>query len=114
MITRRDTTKLLLGSAAAAVLPGATEAASREEWIRALQIALNQSVKGPNTRLAPTMFGLGRKGGKSAMSAVIRMDWVPGYRTRFFEVTGDTEKAAFRALVQATLAEFRPVNPEIR
>lgn len=112
MITRRDTTKLLLGSAIATALPGGAGAASRDEWIRALNIALGQATRG-KTRLRLTGFGVQTTRRQTVMAAVVRMDWPPGFRTRPFNITADTEKEAFNTLVRAVIDEFKSVNPEV-
>lgn len=113
MLSRRDTTKLIAAGAAAAALPRAAKAASREAWIRDVQRALRKATKpGSATKLTLTRFGFGKRGRRVAMSAVVRMDWQPGYRTRRFEVRGKGETLVFNELMASITAEFRKANPD--
>ena len=112
MINRRDTTRLLLGGAAAAALPLPANAASREEWIAAMQRALAKATRpGGGTKLTLIKFGFGKRGRRVAMSAAVRMDWPPGFRCRRFEVRGEGENAVFRQLLGEVIGEYRKVNP---
>jgi hypothetical protein len=45
------------------------------------------------------------------MSAVIQMDWPPGYRSRKFEASEAGEQETFKQMVAQIVAEFREVNP---
>ena len=113
MLNRRDTTKLIVAGAAAAAVPGVAGATSREEWIRDVQRALREATRpGGATKLSLTRFGFGKKGRRVAMSAVVRMDWKPGYRTRRFEVRGEGETMVFNELIAGITAEFRKANPD--
>lgn len=113
MITRRDTTMMLLAATAASSLPGRARAASAEEWKRALEQALDAaSVTGKGTRLSLVDFGFGKKSGWSGFSTVVRMDWPPGMRTRRFDLTAEGEQQTFKRLIGMILAEFRQANPE--
>lgn len=113
MLNRRETTKLLLAGSVAAALPKRGVAASRAEWIDAVKGALDAAtVPGSGTRLTLGAFGFDRKGRQTSMSAVIGMDWRPGYRSRMFEVTLEGEQETFKQLVTQIVAEFRRVNTE--
>ena len=46
------------------------------------------------------------------MSALVRMDWKPGYRIRRFEVRGEGETLVFNELIAEITAEFRKANPD--
>ena len=112
MINRRDTTRLLFGGAAAAALPLPANAASREEWVAAMQQALTKATRpGGSTKLTLAKFGFGKRGHRVAMSAVVRMDWPPGYRSRRFEARGEGENAVFRELLAEVIGEYRRANP---
>ena len=112
MLNRRDTTKLIVASAAATALPRAVKAASREDWVRDVRRALREATRpGSATRLTLTRFGFGKKGRRVAMSAVVRMDWAPGHRIRRFEVRGKGETLVFNELIAEITAEFRKANP---
>lgn len=112
MITRRDTARLLLASAAAAALPLRLSAATAEEWAAALDKALTAAVvPGSGTLLSRGHFEFGKTGRQAGMIAVIRMDWPPGYRTRKFIAKETGEQETFRRLVEKVLAEFQWVNP---
>lgn len=113
MFTRRDTTKMLLGSAAATAFPSVAGAGKREDWVAAIQKALASATRpGGGTRLTLTQFGFRKSGGRASMAAIVRMDWPPGIRTRRFDVRGASEQGAFEALVEQVTAEFRRANPD--
>lgn len=112
MITRRDSTRLLLAGAASLALAPAARAATAEEWRKAFEDALNAAMVRENgTRLSLVHFGFGRKSGWAGFSAVVRMDWPPGMRMRRFDATAEGERETFRFLVGKMLDEFRAVNP---
>ncbi len=112
MITRRDTTRLILASVAAVALPSVAGAASRDEWIAALQQALaNATPPGCGTSLTLTQFGYDKRGRMAGMSAVVRMDWPPGERTRRFDASEKGENETFRALLDQIVGEFGRANP---
>lgn len=113
MITRRDTTRLLLASVACAALPGSLFAATAEEWQAALEKALVAAmVPGSETRLSLAAFDFGKKGKDTGMVAVVRMDWAPGYRSRRFVATETGEQETFKRLVTRIVDEFRRANPD--
>ncbi|MBT8417150.1 MAG: hypothetical protein KJO42_06890 [Silicimonas sp.] len=112
MITRRDTARLLLATAASAALPPLAHAATGEEWRGAVEQALRAAeVPSVGTRLNLVDFGFGSKSGWVGFSAVIRMDWPPGVRKRRFDLTAEGEQATFKAFVTMFVGEFRRVNP---
>lgn len=111
MITRRDTTRLLLAGAASLAIPPTALAATAEEWRQAFEGALDAAmIPEQGTRLTLVHFGFGRKSGWAGFSAVVRMDWPPGMRTRRFDATAEGERETFKALVESMLDEFRRVN----
>ena len=113
MLTRRETTKLILGTAVAGALPLSAGAATRDEWAAAMGQALKSAtVPNTHTELTLAAFGFGRKGGTAGMSAIVRMDWAPGFRTRRFVVRADGEQAAFKELVGQVVDTFRAANPD--
>jgi hypothetical protein len=113
MLNRRETTKLLLAGSAAAFFPVRGIAASREEWVEAVKGALDAAtVPGSGTLLTLRAFGFEKKGRQAGMSAVIQMDWPPGYRSRKFEASEAGEQETFKQMVAQIVAEFREVNPE--
>ena len=112
MLTRRETTKLLLGGAVAVGLPLRANAATSEEWLEAVKGALDvATVPGSGTRLTLRAFGFNKKGRQAGMSAVVAMDWAPGYRSRKFDVSEAGEQETFRRFVSEIVLEFRRVNP---
>ena len=112
MLNRRETTKLIVASAAAAALPGAARAASREVWIQSVRRELRRATRpGSGTKLSLTRFGFGKRGPRVVVSAVVRMDWGPGFRTRRFEIRGEGETKLFKELMAKIKAEFRRANP---
>lgn len=112
MFTRRDTTKLLLGSVAALALPTGLAAASRDEWLGAMQGAL-RSATAPNagTELGLVSFDFDRKGPGANMVAVVHMDWTRGVRRRVFAASEGSERETFMRLVGTVVSEYRRVNP---
>lgn len=112
MITRRDTTRLLLGTAAAALVPGVSHGATREEWIAILGERLAQATPpGCGTTLSLVSFGVDKKGGNAGMSAVVQMDWSPGFRKRRFDASARGEQATYDLLVADIVREFARANP---
>lgn len=113
MITRRDTARLLFATAAFAALPTGLSAATKEEWGDALSDALKAAtVPRSGTRLSLWAFGFDKRGKTAGMSAVVAMDWPPGYRRRKFEVSETGEQEAFKGLVRQIVEEFRSANPD--
>lgn len=112
MITRRDTARLILAGAATAMLPAPGLAASKDAWINALQDALaNATPQGCGTRLTLTQFGFRKRGRTAAMSAIVRMDWPAGLRTRRFDASEPGENEAFNRLYRDIVREFGSANP---
>jgi hypothetical protein len=102
MITRRETTKLLLGTiAAAASLPSLARAARRDDWMAELTERLARlAPAGGGKTLTLVRFEDRASAGEVRMSAVVRMDWTPGVRSRRFEAAAQVERDAFEALVR--------------
>ena len=113
MITRRDTTRLLLGAAAALAMPTGLAAATREEWLGAMESALKSAtVPGAGTELTLVGFDFAKTRSGAAMSAVVQMTWPPGIRRRPFTASEAGERETFIRLVGNIVAEFRAANPD--
>jgi hypothetical protein len=111
-ITRRDSAKLFLAAAGVTVLPGFAAAKSQEHWAARLQEELNRHLlPGCDATLTLTAFGMGRRGGKVGMAAVIRLDWPPGNRQRRFDATETGEDRAFERILNTALLEFAAAYP---
>ena len=109
MLTRRETTGLLLASAAGAAVPGLGVA--QEDWAAKLERMLTSAVApASGTRFSILRFEHSRLQGSSAFSAVVGMDWQAGYRQRLFEARGAGEVAQFEALVRDILKTFQSAN----
>ena len=102
MITRRETTKLLLGSiSAVAALPSFARAARRDDWMAELTERLARlAPAGGDKVLTLVRFEDAARAGEVRMSAVVRMDWAPGVPSRRFEAAARAERDAFEAMMR--------------
>lgn len=106
--TRRDTSKLLLASAALAgsLSPAAAFFHKKPDWPTKLQKDLNKHViPGCNGTLTLTGFGI-QSGQKVKMETVIQLNWPPGTRTRKFTAIGADAEATYNALLNQALFDF--------
>ena len=112
MLTRRDTTRLLLAGTAVSLLPAPALARSRGAWERHLRRQLKTSLlPGCDGKLTLLGFDKQTKDDKVWMQCDIRLDWPPGYRTRRFEATEPDEDASFQLLYARAMAAFDKAWP---
>ena len=112
MLTRRDTTKLVLAGAALPLLPPSAAARSPEDWAQLLQRELQgHMVSGCDGKLSVTGFGMAKRGGRFQMVSVVRLDWSPGMRSRKFAASGPEEQAVFSQLLNQALFSFAKAWP---
>jgi hypothetical protein len=115
MITRRDASRLVLAGTAAVLLPLPAAAQSQKErerilglWKTRLEDEMNALVAG-NCRARFTVLDYQYipGGGQLEMSAVIQLDWPPGFLRRLFRETGNGAEPVYKSLRGAAAAEFR-------
>lgn len=112
MLTRRDTAKALLASAALPLVPLPAFADGPRNWAAMLADRLNQRlVSTRNAGFSLTRFEVTRLGGKVQMTGVVTLDWAPGQMRRRIEAEGDAPEAAFARLETAACALFRNACP---
>lgn len=103
---------LLVGLAAVPALTAVTALSdSRTAWAKRLQRDLADAVL-PfcDTELRLIGFGL-NESDQFHMAALVEMHWPPGMRRRKRMMSAETEDAAYEALYEALLQEFRSADP---
>ena len=107
-LTRRETSKLLIGGAAAmaSASPASAFLHKKPDW----PVRLQQDLDGHllpfcDGKLTVTGWGM-KPGQRVVMASIIRLDWPPGRRTRKFQATGDEAEATYNALLNQALFEF--------
>lgn len=113
MLTRRQTTGLLIASGTASLIPAAVLAEDADTLARKLTEALNGRLKrGCGGQFTTTGFELGGTRKNVVMRSVIRLDWPPGMRTRGFRSTGANQQEAITDMFRQSLSKFHDAWPD--
>ena len=112
MLTRRDTAKALLASAALPLVPLPAFADGPEEWAAMLADRLNQRlVSNQTARFTLDRFEITQLGGQVQITGVVTLDWAPGQMRRRVEAEGNTPKATFASLEASVCQLFQNACP---
>ena len=112
MLTRRDTAKALLASAALPLVPMPALADGGPDWAKALTDRLNSHLAPNQTaRFSLDRFEITQRGGKVQMTGVVTLDWPPGQMRRRFEAEGNAPKATFASLETCACQLFQNACP---
>ena len=112
-LTRRETTGLLIASAAVTLVPSSAAAETAETLALKLGDALNgRLLRGCEGRFAVPDFELSGTRRNVIMQATVQLNWPPGMRKRPFHSAGGSQQEAIVAMFKDALREFGSAWPE--